>query len=243
MVEVIHRYAGGYPFGLEKENEHTFVELLKENLSEEQINDYRLKNKIMREMEGSNIIKLIKIFKEERTLHLLYEYFPISLQRYLEAVADRYGDRLEIALYRNILGNFVHQINHIIEMLVHYQIKADLLICHLAVSDIQEDGFTLKVFIDPDSQCLGLSLPFLKEQHEMLKMRVQENRHFLQDFYEAERKRLVMEVEELFENRFGRIQQQAEPNQPNFVINGSKLVFIRNDGRREERGVKDSGEN
>ena len=74
MVEVIHRYHGYYPFGLDKSNDNTFLLVLKEQLTEEEINQYRLQNKIYREMLAPNFIKLHKILREDAKLHLIYEY-------------------------------------------------------------------------------------------------------------------------------------------------------------------------
>lgn len=50
------------------------------------------------------------------------------------------------------------------------------------------------------------------------------------EFYEAERKRLMINYEELLEKHFGKIHDPVERKQfPNFVIQGTKLVFVHQD--------------
>ena len=62
------------------------------------------------------------------------------------------------------------------------------------------------------------------------------------EFYEAERKRLMMNFEELLEKTFGKIQDTNEKKQfPNFVIQGTKLVFVQNEDKDKDKS-KDSGE-
>jgi len=82
-MEIIHRYAGYYPFGLQKEPQNTYVELIKQNLAEEEINHYKLKYKFFREMDLNHLIKLIKLSREDNNLRFLYEYESLSLQNYL----------------------------------------------------------------------------------------------------------------------------------------------------------------
>jgi hypothetical protein len=54
----------------------------------------------------------------------------------------------------------------------------------------------------------------------------------LQEFYEAERKRLLVEFDEVLEKKIGKLHEVVEKKQtPNFVINGTKLVFINNEDR------------
>lgn len=82
-MELIHVYHGYYPFGLDKLYDNTFLLVLKEHLTQEDINRFRLKNKIYREMLTPNFIKLHKILREDAKLHLIYEYYPLSLEKYM----------------------------------------------------------------------------------------------------------------------------------------------------------------
>ena len=83
MVEVINVYHGYYPFGLDKLNENTFLLVLKEQLTEEEINQYRLQSKIYQEMLAPNFTRLHKVLREDAKLHLIYEYWPLSLEKYM----------------------------------------------------------------------------------------------------------------------------------------------------------------
>lgn len=76
----------------------TYADLLKENLSEQQINDYRLKYKIMKEMNCPNIVKLVKILKDDHNMHLIYEYCPLSIHKYIEIVSNRHDSQMQIPI-------------------------------------------------------------------------------------------------------------------------------------------------
>jgi len=105
----------------------------------------------LKEIESLNIIKLTKIYKEERNLHLIYEYYPTSFENYIDMIAHKAGKKIDPVVYRGIITNFIAAVNHIIELLIHYQIKTDLLINCFAVAETSGDNFiTIKVFIDPD---------------------------------------------------------------------------------------------
>lgn len=62
--------------------------LLKENLTEKEISLYRQKNKIFKEISGNCFIKLDRMLKEDNKLHLLYEYYPVSLANYVESAKN-----------------------------------------------------------------------------------------------------------------------------------------------------------
>jgi hypothetical protein len=53
-------------------------------MSQQEIADEKEKLKILHEIDQTNLIKLVKIYRENSNVHLLYEYFPISLERYVE---------------------------------------------------------------------------------------------------------------------------------------------------------------
>lgn len=81
-MEVIHRYKGFYPFSLEH-SQHTFLEVLLENLSEQQLAQHKRQYKVLKDQGLATFIKLVKIYKEDCNLHLLYEYLPFSLEHFL----------------------------------------------------------------------------------------------------------------------------------------------------------------
>ena len=60
------------------------------------------------------------------------------------------------------------------------------------------------------------------------------NAQHLTEFYEAERKRLGMELEEIIEKLFGKMEAGVDTRTPNFIIEGSKLIFLNKDGAKIE---------
>ena len=88
-MEVVHRYNKTYPFGLEFEEDNTFVDVVREGLSEAEMCEYRLGARLMREMVSPYLMRLCKMFKEENSLHFFYEYYPVSLEMFIEDMAAR----------------------------------------------------------------------------------------------------------------------------------------------------------
>lgn len=152
MVEVIHRYHGYYPFGLDKLNDNTFLLVLKQQLTEEEINQYRLQNKIYREMLAPNFIKLHKILREDAKLHLIYEYQPLSLEKYMQS--------LKQAASRQDQKYFVEQLHRFIEdsihLLVKAEVKAELFLNNIAIHRSANTAVEMKFFIGSDSEYLSL---------------------------------------------------------------------------------------
>lgn len=181
--------------------------------------------KILNQIDQTNLIKLVKICREKSDLHLLYEYFPISLEKYVEerSLLAKGNEKNEI---RQLREYFVTAIDHIVDNFVEGQIKTDISINNMAMSSIQEG--CLKLFIEPSAEFHRIHIENFVEHL---------NRHFdckdregckvrLVDFYSAEKKRLIMEFEEWLEKYFGKSHFGNEPNNPNFVISGTKLVFL-----------------
>ena len=74
MVEVLHAYHGHYPFGKSKESENTFMQMVKENLSEEEISLYKQMCKIYKNINSPHFIRLNKMLREDSTLYFIYQY-------------------------------------------------------------------------------------------------------------------------------------------------------------------------
>lgn len=134
-MEVIHRYNGTYPFFLDYETEHTYLEVIKENLTQDQIALEKAKLKILKEMDQSNLVRLVKIYREEATLHLLYDYFPISLEKYVQErrKIPTKNQRNETSL---LYQHFAATIDAIIARFIDTQIKTDISIHNMAVSSL-----------------------------------------------------------------------------------------------------------
>jgi hypothetical protein len=45
-------------------------------------------------------MRLVKIMKDDHNMHLLYEYYPLSLAKYIEIAANRGGTKND-----NLLGH------------------------------------------------------------------------------------------------------------------------------------------
>lgn len=152
MVEVIHLYHGYYPFGLDKLNENTFLLVLKDQLTEEEINQYRLQSKIYRDMLAPNFIRLHKVLREDAKLHLIYEYWPLSLEKYMQSLKQSTSQQDQ--------KYFVEQIHRFIEdsihMLIKAEVKAQLFLNNIAFNKNSNTTAEMKFFIVPDSEYLSL---------------------------------------------------------------------------------------
>jgi hypothetical protein len=91
--------------------------------------------RILNEIDQSNLIKLVKIYRENSDLHLLYEYFPISLEKYVEerSLLVKNNEKNEI---KQLHECFVGAIDCIVDTFVEGQIKTDININNMAVSSI-----------------------------------------------------------------------------------------------------------
>lgn len=123
--------------------------------------------KILNEIGQSNFIKLVKIYRENSDLHLLYEYFPISLEKYVEerSLLAKKSERNEI---KQLHEYFVGAIDRIVDIFVEGQIKTDISINNMVVSSIQEG--CLKLFIDPSAEFHRIHIENVAEHL---------NRHFI----------------------------------------------------------------
>ena len=89
-----------------------------------------------------------------------------------------------------------------------------------------------------DAEYLSLMEHGYKPKDNSKKDPTECNHQYLLEFYSAERKRLMLDFEELLEKKFGKfIDPTQKKHFPNFVIQGTKLVFVPN----EEKDKDNSG--
>jgi hypothetical protein len=77
-------------------------------------------------MAQTHLVKLVKIFRENANLRFLYEYYPLSIEKCLADLSIRYNNKVEVLICKRLLTHFISSIDHIVEILVHYQIKKEL---------------------------------------------------------------------------------------------------------------------
>ena len=77
-MEVIHRYKGFYPFSLEH-HQRTFLEVLLQDLPETELASRRQHYQQLKDLSPDTLVRLARIYREDSSLHLLYEYLPFSL--------------------------------------------------------------------------------------------------------------------------------------------------------------------
>lgn len=124
-MEVIHRYKGFYPFSLEH-GQRTFLEGLLEGLSEAQLAQRKQHYRLLKEQAPPTFVKLVKIYKEDCNLCLLYEYLPYSLEHFLHNNQRN---------PKQIYAHLVDSVTSIVEALVAMQIRTDIFIQNLVVAD------------------------------------------------------------------------------------------------------------
>ena len=83
--------------------------------------------KVMKDQTSATLVKLVKIYKEDCNLHLLYEYLPFSLEHFLHN-----NQRNPKQIYTHL----VDSINNIVEALVSLQVKTDFFIQSIVVTDL-----------------------------------------------------------------------------------------------------------
>jgi len=88
-------------------------------------------------------------------LHLLYEYYPLSLEKYIQDRCHKCNDS-DRDQYKFIYGQFVAVMGSIIDHFIQFQVKTDIIIQNFVISDIQKGQ--IKLFVDPDAEFLGLEL-------------------------------------------------------------------------------------
>jgi len=93
-----------------------------------------MKYKFFKEMVLTTLIRLLKLSREKRNLRFLYEYEPLSLQKFLQQLGNNTAGRIEPAAYRCLLRHFKINLDAVANELIHYQIKTDLLLTNLAVN-------------------------------------------------------------------------------------------------------------
>ena len=71
-MEVLHAYNGCYPFGQRKDSSSTYVELKKENMTEEDIHLYKQMTRIYKHLNNPHFIRLKKMLREDDRLYFIY---------------------------------------------------------------------------------------------------------------------------------------------------------------------------
>lgn len=103
-------------------------------------------------MLTQNFIKLHKILREDSKLHLIYEYEPLSLEKYMESIKQ--------STSRQDQKYFVEQFHRFIEssirQLVKAEVKAQLFLNNIAVHKNIDSRVDFKFFIGTDSEYLSL---------------------------------------------------------------------------------------
>ena len=97
-------------------------------------------------MDHTNLIKLVRIYKEDSKLHLLYEYFPLSLEKYIQSRSQD-SKESEKDQYKIIYNQFVAVVVNIVDIFVKFQIKTEIIIQNFTVADLKSCLF--KLFVDP----------------------------------------------------------------------------------------------
>ena len=237
MVEVIFTWHGTYPFKGPKESENTFMQFVKHDLTDDQITFQRQKGKILKTITSPHFIKLIKTLKEDSKLHFIYEYEELPLEEYIESLKKSIEGTISRDKYKFLMVEFKNNVDNMMDVLIKLEIKADVVICNMAVRSVnQNDGsLLLKTFIDPEAEYLSLIEHDYRAKDSKKKDKSSINQEYLLEFYEAERKRLMLDFQQLLEKTFGKCSQNIEKKQfPNFVINGTKLVFMNCDEKERD---------
>lgn len=90
----------------------------------------------------------MRVYKEDSTLHLLYEYFPLSLEKYVQ-----HRSQTSTQAQRDEYAVLYEQFNAVLTSIVHtfiqYQIKTDISFHNFAVSHLNKG--VLKLFLDPEA--------------------------------------------------------------------------------------------
>lgn len=86
-------------------------------------------------------------------MHLLYDYFSLSLESYLQEKSHERGHNGS-DLIKEIHHQFMLSLTNIINILTKFCIKTDIMIQNFAVFDAKTCH--LKLFIDPDAEFLAI---------------------------------------------------------------------------------------
>ena len=180
---MIHRHCGEYPFGRPLEGDNTFMQLTKQNLTEEAITEYRLKVKHFKEMQNERFIKLIRLLKEDQDLHFIYEYRDVSLMMFIQQLSNQKEGHLKREEYKEIEAAFRQGVGELLQALVVGRVCAHVSLSNMAWAQGESSRpFQLKVFLDLDSEFLELNQ----------KQKTSELEITLNEFYEPEMRRLVL---------------------------------------------------
>lgn len=163
-----------------------------------------------------HFINFVKSLKgDNNSFHLNYEYVRESLEGYVDKLAKSLGSNDKFnQIHLKILGSVEVSLGLVIECLIRYQVKTIICLSNVAFLKIPQLNRTdIKCFIHPDSEYLSLQPT----------ANTNTNNALLYEFYEAEKKRLSIELEEMLEKYLGKL--PSESKTPNFKIQGAKLVF------------------
>ena len=77
-------------------------------------------------------MRMCKMFKEDDSLHFFYDYYPVSLEMFLKDMSERKQGKIEHSPYKSVTAAFTTAVGYLIEVLIHHQIQADLLVANMA---------------------------------------------------------------------------------------------------------------
>ena len=106
--------------------------LVKEDLSEQAITEYRQKVKHFKNIQHERFITLVRLLKEEQSLHFIYEYRDVSLKMFLESLSAEQEGKLSREEYIAITSSFRQQVDQVLETLVSGHIRTHLSVNKMA---------------------------------------------------------------------------------------------------------------